>query len=74
MAAVSAAVMAATASSYVGNHAARKASEAAARRAENRECEVEVVVHSKCPGCGSFEFEMHGRRSVCSYCRTPQVG
>lgn len=69
MAAVSAAVMAAAAASYSAN---RTKDWKAVK--DSLPPVLDVKLACKCPGCGSFEFEMHGRRPVCSYCRTPQVG
>lgn len=70
MAAISAAVLAASSAAYLGKEAQRKFTD---------EWDSTTPILSspepcKCPGCGSFEYEMLGSRNVCSYCRTPKIG
>jgi hypothetical protein len=70
MAAISAAVLAASSAAYLGKEAQRKSTDIQDRNPPV----LSAPEPCKCPGCGSFEYEMLGSRNVCSYCRTPKIG
>lgn len=70
MAAISAAVLAASSAAYLGKEAQRKFTDI---RGSSPPI-LSPTEPCKCPGCGSFEYEMLGSRKVCSYCRTPKIG
>lgn len=67
MAAVSAAAYAAATGTVVAKYGEKRAP----RRRQSWDTLAPPPEPSKCPACGSHEYQPHRGRQVCAYCRTP---
>lgn len=65
-----AAVTAATYAAAVGTVVAKAGEKRAPRRRQSGDTLASSPAPSKCPACGSHEFQPHRGRHVCAYCRT----
>lgn len=65
-----AAVTAATYAAAMGSVVVKAGEKRAPRRQQSWDTLAPPPAPSKCPACGSHEYQQHRGRQVCAYCRT----